>query len=115
VDDQNKTFSIGMGFTIIDESNPVVVDWGDGTHTSYNTSQAYGISHAYPGVGTYEVSIDDNISAIGISKIGGSNFRVNAGMLVGEVKLGDKINRLLPFCFAGCSNITSVVLPPSLA
>lgn len=114
-DESNKTFYIHNGITLSEGSEQATIDWGDGTTNTYAQSVFSEITHTYGEVGTYNVRIDDNVSRFGISTVGfDPETNTNANMIVGDVKLGDKVVEIISFCFKDCKNITSITLPKNL-
>lgn len=110
-DPSDLTFHILGGLALKDSNQPTTIDWGDGTTTTIATTGH--ISHTYPSIGEYTLTIDNTITAISIS-MPFQEYQSSAEKIAEVHGFGSNVNRIESYCFANCTNLESVVLPRNL-
>lgn len=105
----SATRSGGGGST----SNPIIVDWGDGTQDAVfgNISS---LTHTYASATTYTVKISDNISTFRPSannSTWSATTSQNRYTFKKVLTLSSKVTQLSSYAFYYCSAMTDVIIP----
>ena len=102
-------------------ANGITIDWGDGSPTETpSSSGVHSIPHTYGAKGEYEITITRNIgtfatssgSSAGRMVFSPSNtqYRNSPNCVLLKVEIGDGFDLSKGFLFAGCGNLTDVVV-----
>ena len=83
----------------------IIIDWGDGTTTTYTNRNS--LNHTYATEGDYAISLMGDITSFRVNC-----FRDCLGLT--NVIIPDTVTRLSDSCFYNCSGLTNVVIPDSV-
>lgn len=107
----DRTFSSNLSNPFV-HTGDITIDWGDGTVETFDDTY---LNHTYNDDNIYQIKINGNITEI---KDGGWDAGVVRGCfksIIGITSvLISSIERIGGETFTGCSNITNVILSPSV-
>ena len=98
-----------FGLTQADKTQPIEIDWGDGTSERF-TSSVSKKTHRYARRGTYEIRIGDNIRSLNISVVAADGrtvwSEVYAPMIRSCIVTGQHSEWIGGYCFTNAKNMT---------
>lgn len=78
------------------------IDWGDGTVEDYDSSVS--ITHIYAEVGTYNISIDCEITNL-------KNYAFSDKSVITSITLPDSLKIINAYAFFKCTGLTEIIIP----
>ena len=83
----------------------IIIDWGDGTTTTYTNRNS--LNHTYATEGDYAISLMGDITSFRVNC-----FRDCLGLT--NVIIPDTVTSLEEDCFMNCSDLTNIIIPDSV-